>query len=385
MGPAMRAGLSVGDVVRAVDGAPVRDAEAFRAALAPLCEGERAALTVERHGRERVVELVADARPAERYEGLAVRLGEAAHGDVRLRTLAVSPRGEGPWPCVYFVQGYGCGSVERPAGATARDALRGLVEALARSGLCVWRVEKRGVGDSEGPHCADASLDDEYGDFAAGLDALLRDARVDARNVFVMGHSLGALHAPRLAMHDRRVRGVALYGGGVLPWSEYLVESVRRQGALAGTAPARVEHLADAMARFARAVLVEGRSLEETFAAQPDLAAMRAELGVDARGRLHERSVEYWRAVQRADFTGPLAAAGVATLALWGSADWLSSRDEHEALARAAGGRCAVVKGADHGFFAHATEADSYAARWSGRYCEAVGDALARWVATARA
>jgi pimeloyl-ACP methyl ester carboxylesterase len=385
MGPAMRAGLAVGDVVRAVDGAPVRDAEAFRAALAMVCEGDRAALTVERHGRERVVELVADARPVERYEGLDVRLGEAANGDVRLRTIAVSPRGEGPWPCVYFVQGYGCGSVERPAGATARDAVRGLVEALARSGLCVWRLEKRGVGDSEGPHCADASLAEEYGDFAAGLDALMRDARVDARDVVVLGHSLGALHAPSLALHDRRVRGVALYGGGVLPWSEYLVESVRRQGALAGTSREHTERLADSMARFARAVLVEGRSLEETFAAEPDLAAMRAALGVDARGRLHERGVDYWRAVQRADFTGPLAEANVAALALWGSADWLSSRDEHEALARAARGRFEVVHGADHGFFWHTTESDSYAARWSGRYCAAVGEALVRWVATTRA
>lgn len=385
MGPAMRAGLSVGDVVRALDGAPVHNAESFRATLSMVCEGDRVALTVARHGHERVVELVADARPAERYEGLDVRLGEAANGDVRLRTIAVSPRGEGPWPCVYFVQGYGCGSVERPVGATARDALRGLVEALARSGLCVWRVEKRGVGDSDGPHCADATFDEEFGDFAAGLDALMGDARVDVRNVFVMGHSLGAMHAPLLALHDARVRGVALYGGGVLPWSEYLVESVRHQGALAGTDPERTERLADAMARFTRAVLIEGRSIDDAFTAQPDLAAMRAELGVDAQGRLHERGVAYWRAVQHAEVMRPLTEAGVAVLSMWGSADWLSTREEHESLARVACGRFEVIEGADHGFFAHATEAASYTARWTGRYCPAVGEALSQWVATQRA
>ncbi len=381
-GPAERAGLAVGDRVTAIGGVAVRDVAGFRERLAPLREGDEVALTVAREGRERLVAVPIEARPVERYDGLAVRLGEARRGMVRLRTIAVSPEGEGPRPCVLYAQGYACASVERPEGAPARDALRDLVAALARAGYCVWRVEKRGVGDSEGAPCADASFDDEHDDLAAGLDAMLDDPRTG--DAFVLGHSLGALHAPALAARDRRVRAVALYGAGMHTWVEYLAANARRQCALANTPPIETERRVRAVQRFSHEVLLEGREVGEAFAAHPELDAYRAYLGVDARGRVHERSAEYWRGVQRAEVARPLVECGAPVLAMWGGADWLTSRDEHEALARAAGGRFVEVEGADHGFFAHPTPEASYAAGWGGRFNPAVASALVQWLGALR-
>ncbi len=235
--PAERAGLTAGDVIVEHDGAAVTDATTLRERLSSLRQGDAARLVYERGDDVCALSLTADARPRERYEGLAVRYGEAHNGDVRLRTIAVSPLGQGPWPCVYFVQGYGVASVERPEGARETDGLRDLVEALAHEGYCVWRTEKRGAGDSDGPPTADVSFEDEREDFAAGLAALFADPSVDAGDVTVFGHSVGALHAPHLARRDRRVTRIALFGAGLHSWDRYLVENARRQCDLAGMEP----------------------------------------------------------------------------------------------------------------------------------------------------
>lgn len=382
--PAARADLAVGDAIVEHDGAAVTDATTFRERLSTLRAGDTTRLTIERDDDVFTVDLVADARPAERYEGLAVRYGEALNGTVRLRTISVSPEGEGPWPCVYFVQGYGVASVERPENVRAADALRGLVEALAREGFCVWRTEKRGAGDSDGPPSADARFEDEREDFAAGLCALFADPWVDKGDVTIFGHSVGALHAPVLARRDRRVAAVALYGAGLHPWSEYLVENARRQCALAGVDGDEAGRVAMVVERFAREALIEGLSLDECFARWPELGASKSALGVDARGRVHERTLDYWRGVERDDVAGELRRVGVPLLAMWGSADWLSTRDEHQTLARLCGGRFVEVVDADHGFFTHTSQRASYEARWSGRFQPRVAEALVAWLSSLR-
>lgn len=371
--PAARAGLRPGDVVTRLDGAPVASARALREALAAKRFGDVAALSL---ADGRAVTLAADPRPCESHEGLTTRYGEAPAGSFALRTISVAPPGDSAFPTVVFLQGYAAASVERPTPAT--DALGALASALARRGLCVWRTEKRGVGDSEGPPSCDASFADETDDHAAGLRAALAAPWVDRARVTLLGHSLGALHAPLVAARVGGVRGLALYGAGSLPWLDYLADNARRQCALAGLDAEATERSARDHVRFARAVLVEGRDVRAVLDGDPTLRA--AALGVDDAGRIDGRIPDYWRGVAACDVARPLAAAGLPTLALWGSSDWLTSRAEHVALAgMASGGRFEEVPGADHGFFAHATPEDSYRANWSGTLHEGLADAIARF------
>lgn len=373
--PAARAGLRPGDVVSALDGAPVASARALREALAAKRFGDVVTLSL---ADGRAVTLAADARPLESHEGLTTRYGEAPAGSFALRTISVAPPGDGPFPAVVVLQGYAAASVERVANAPAGDALGPLTVALARRGLCVWRTEKRGVGDSGGPPSCDASFADETDDHAAGLRAALAAPWVDRARVTLLGHSLGALHAPLVAARVGGVRGLALYGAGSLPWLDYLADNARRQCALAGLDAEASERAARDHVRFARAVLVEGRDVRAVLDGDPTLHA--AALGVDDAGRINGRTADYWRGVAACDVAGPLAAAGRPTLALWGSSDWLTSRAEHAALAgMASGGRFEEVPGADHGFFAHATPEDSYRANWSGALHEGLADAVARF------
>lgn len=361
-GPAMRAGLAVGDVLRALDGVPVLRAAGATALFTARRAGDVVAVETARGALR--VEM--GSRPVERYEGLAVRLGEAQGVAGRLRTIAVSPEGDGPFATVFYAQGHGLASVERMASAPANDALRGMVEALARRGYCVVRVDLRGVGDSEGDASA-IGWRDERDDLRAGFEAACAMREVDASRVTVLGHSTGALHAPWMA----GARAAVLWGAGVDPWSAYLVDQTARTAMLGGHDRAVV----DAMRSLVEAVFARGESVEAWRENSVEHARFADALGLDAAG-MHGRTMGYWRALADEDAEDVLRRATMAVHARWGSADWLSTRREHEAIARIAGGTFVEVPGADHAFFAHATERDSFRAGWRGEFARAAADAV---------
>ncbi len=361
-GPAMRAGLVVGDVLRALDGVACSTSAAVSAQLA----SKRAGDTVRVETTRGAMTVEMSARPVERYEGLAVRLGEATGPAGRVRTIAVSPEGDGPFPAMFFAQGHGLATIERAASSPANDALRGMVDALARRGYCVVRTDLRGVGDSEGDASA-IGWRDERDDLRAGLEATRAMAHVDASRVTVLGHSTGALHAPWFA----GARCAVLWGTGVDPWPAYLVDQTARVVALGGYDAAMV----GAMRSLVDAVFARGESVEAWSAHEVEHARFADALGLDAAG-MSGRTMAYWRALADEDPAEALRRATMDVHARWGSADWLSTRREHEEAARLANGTFAEVPGADHAFFAHATALDSFRAGWRGEFAQAAADAV---------
>lgn len=299
----------------------------------------------------------------------------------RLRLRWTLPPGDGPFPWVMYLQGYAAGSTAF-YGADVVDPLRCLLAALDEAGFATVRAEKRGVGGSEGPHARDAGFEEEHADFRAALAAVVATEWAGGAG-FLFGHSLGGLHAPRLAAGVAAVKGVALYGVGWWTWAEYLLTSQRRALALAGTDAVETEARLRALARY------DARTTElgmEPAQALAGLEAHAAWLGVDAEGRQHGRTARYWREVAECPVAGPLLGLEVPVLAMWGASDWVAQREEHVALAaalnaaRPGSARFVEVAGADHEWRAHATARDSMAARWTGEYATGVGEALVAWL-----
>src|SRR5262245_40457436 len=81
--------------------------------------------------------------------------------DTRLRTIVTRPSGaRGRLPAVQFVQWLSCDSIElRP---DAKDGWSTMLRQLiTRSGVVWQRVDKSGVGDSQGPECAELDYETE--------------------------------------------------------------------------------------------------------------------------------------------------------------------------------------------------------------------------------
>ena len=156
----------------------------------------------------------------------------AVGGGTRLRTiLSVPDRAQQKPPAVMLLQGGGCGTIDSPM--TPDIGPVALLRTIAAQGYATMRVEKSGLGDSEGPPCEAIGYTQELEGYQAAFAALKRDPRVDPNRVFLLGISLGGAFAPVVAARAP-VRGIVAYGTIATPPSPYAGRSARFFSEFAG-------------------------------------------------------------------------------------------------------------------------------------------------------
>ncbi len=192
----------------------------------PLNEGMAVRYQIFRDGKKSFLKAVARPKPVETPRQGTIRYVTVPFGKNRLRGILNIPQGTGPFPAVLFIQGYTCSAV---CDLPDWHPYRKVPEGLAANGYIVLRVEKPGIGESQGEiRCEDMDLNTEAKSFEAGLDYLNTLAEVKKNKIFVYGHSLGGIVAPMLD-HTKITGGIAAYGTTHEPWFEYLIQMIRYQ------------------------------------------------------------------------------------------------------------------------------------------------------------
>jgi uncharacterized protein len=121
----------------------------------------------------------------------------------------VLPAGDGPFPTVLLLAGSGPQDRDETIGPNA--PLRDLAEALAAAHIASFRYEKRTHVYGQQMAGKAVTVDDEVTDDAiTALHLLAQQPHVDPHRLFVLGHSLGALMAPRIGQRDRHLAGLVL-------------------------------------------------------------------------------------------------------------------------------------------------------------------------------
>jgi pimeloyl-ACP methyl ester carboxylesterase len=319
------AGLRVGDRLRRINDAPIASGPQFAAARRLFRAGSRVRFVLERDARERNIAFTLPALPLERLEGCDVWYGSVmTPGGYRVRTVFSRPsRATGRVPTLVFIPWLSCDAVE---GAVPGDGWLRLLRAVAeRSGWALYRVEKPGVGDSEGPDCSRNDLDADLGAFRAALDDVRRTEGVDTDHIVLMGGSVGGALAPLLA-RGREVAGVISCGGFSRTWLEHMLEIERRRLTLDGASPADVNRAMRGFADFYPLYLNGNLTPAQVLARRPDLAP----LWYDAPDGQYGRPAAYYQQLQRLDVEDAWAAVEVPVLILHGEYDWIMSRSEAE-------------------------------------------------------
>jgi dienelactone hydrolase len=82
---------------------------------------------------------------------------------------------------------------------------------IGSQGFVTMRVDKSGVGDSQGAPCDSIGYKEELAGYQAALSALRSHASVNPDRIYLLGISLGGVFAPILA-EETKVAGISVYG-----------------------------------------------------------------------------------------------------------------------------------------------------------------------------
>jgi pimeloyl-ACP methyl ester carboxylesterase len=385
---AERAGVVAGDRIASVDGRTILAPSELVGALADATAGTSVLLGIDRDGRGRF-ELAVERPPGiESIEGSEVRYGSVTvPRGYRLRTITSLPLDSprmvgGRMPAFMFVQGIACDSIDRPLSPEVVDTL--LVHAMARAGFVTMRVDKPGIGESEGPPCSEIGFAEELDGFAAALAALSEMPEVDPERIYLFGHSMGGVMVPYLAA-GVPVRGSVVYGTLARTWFEYQLENVRRQAELHGYGPEFVTAAVQAEAKSSSVILVDKGTLGDVWTRWPELR--QPDQGI-MLGEQHmsTRHMRFFHELQDLNIAEAWLLSSGAVLAIWGEFDWVCSKEDHDRIAalvnrRSAGaGRSMVLPGADHAFTRHGSLAMSAMLLGRGAWVSDLPEVVIGWI-----
>ena len=301
--------------------------QALRIALLTLltCTGATAA------GSDDIVALprktATDGRRDEAYPGVVVRydaIRDAAGR--RLRMIATHPDiPHGQFPVIFVVGWLSCDTVEAPPGTS--DATQLMLQAIAKiPGFATVRLEKAGVGDSEGD-CGSTDFTAELAGYRRAFRHLNDYPFVDPNGIFLFGISNGGGFAPLVA-EGAKVAGYVVDGGWIKTWYEHMLEIERRRLVLEGHPPSEVNRLMKSVEYLYSEYLLQRRSPRDLFAERPELKMLWGGPAEQQYGR----PIVYYQQLQDLDLMAAWSAVRVPLLALHGEFDWIMSRSDFELL-----------------------------------------------------
>jgi pimeloyl-ACP methyl ester carboxylesterase len=250
----------------------------------------------------------------------------------RLRTIITKPHeAQGKLPVIFVAGWLSCDSVEAPAGT--KDSTGIVFQGLAQlPGFCLFRVDKQGVGDSEG-NCAENDFESELTGYRTAFRALKNYDFIDTNQVYILGISNGGGFAPMVPESDAeqaQVRGYVSVGGWVKTWFEHMLEIERRRFGLMGKSPSQVNDRMKGAATLYHDWLIKNKTIEEILRAHPELTELWPE-GKD-HAHLYGRPLAFYQQLQGLNLAAAWSRVKVPTLVLHGQFDWIMSRDDPELI-----------------------------------------------------
>lgn len=324
-----------------------------------------------------------DVKPnVEQFQNVSLELGSVRDSKgQRLRTLITVPRSASSarLPAIFVAGWLSCDSVE--VASDAKDGVsRLLYQIIQQSGALVMRMDKQGIGDSEGI-CKETDFDTELAGYRAAFAALKSHERADTSRIMMVGISNGGGFAPLVAQ-GTPVAGYVSIGGWSKTWFEHMIELERRRLALEGRPPGAINAEIKPLAEFHAAYLFERLTPAQVMATRKHLASV----WYDEPAHQYGRPAAFYHQLQALNLSSAWAEVSAPVLVVWGEYDWIMSREDQSQIvdlvnARAPGSaRLLVVPAMDHSFSTHPNAKVAYERMGAGEYPTAAADEILRFI-----
>lgn len=248
---------------------------------------------------------------------------------VRLRTFITRPNSvTGKVPAIFFVGWLSCDTVEY-ADADTKDGfgilLRRLIE---QSGYATVRMDKPGVGESEGD-CGKADFTEELSGYQSAFDEMLKYDFIDPAKILVIGMSNGG-GTSALVPRQHPVRGYIAASSWGRTWYEHMLDLERRRLMEEGKPPAEVNTAVKAFVEFYTLYLMKGMTPGQIIARHPEWKS----LWYDSPDGQYGRPAAFYQQLQALNLGEIWQRVDEPVLVIRGTADNIMSRADSEAIAR---------------------------------------------------
>jgi pimeloyl-ACP methyl ester carboxylesterase len=246
-----------------------------------------------------------------------------------LRTFITRPNNaSGKVPAIFFVGWLSCDSVEY-ADPDTKDGfgilLRRLIE---ESGYATVRMDKPGVGESEGD-CSKADFADELTGYQSAFDEMLKYDFIDPARIFVIGLSNGG-GTSALVPRQHAVLGYVAASSWGRTWYEHMLDLERRRLMEKGEPPAAVNTVVKAFVEFYSLYLIKGMTPGQIIAQHPEWKS----LWYDAPDGQYGRPAAFYQQLQALNLGEAWQKVNEPVLVIRGTGDNIMSRSDSEAMAR---------------------------------------------------
>lgn len=142
-----------------------------------------------------------------------------------LQAVLTLPKGVGKFPAVILVHGSGPNDMDETIGPN--KPFKDLAWGLANQGIAVLRYNKRTkqCPDYYIENIKNLTLNDiTVDDALESVKLLKKNQLIDHNKIFVLGHSLGGLAAPRIASKDNSISGIIIMAGNSRNLLDIIIE-----------------------------------------------------------------------------------------------------------------------------------------------------------------
>ncbi len=381
---AERAALKGGDVLTKLGDVTIDSLPTFMRTLRKYGAGDTIKFMVFREGNEVTADVTLAPRPLETSSDYDIVYDFAGPPGRRVRTVLTKPKDAGKYPAVLLIPPpMGGNTVEFVS--PAPTPVRTLVTELTKAGFVTMRMDRSGVGDSEGLDVTENTVDGDVQSFRAALQRLSKYEYVDPGKVFVFAYSWGTAIAPSAAA-ELPLRGIVTFAAFARPWNEQFVESSIRRWKLEQLSEEEIAANVAKEKLFNQEFFTKKRSPKEIQADHPELKEYMAGFIQDDTF-IFGNHYKYTQELGALNMAEAWSKVRVPVLAMWGEADFQVAKADSELVVATVNknspgkAQFAPVPETDHGFNQAEDQEESFLAGPMGnRFNPVVMETLLKWL-----